>query len=205
MDAQAHDSMFELASARAPFWLALLASAGLVDAPGSSYGQEANLAITLPNPDGRDPVFDQSKLSEPIIIEFSDLSNSAQLSLADSSGKLRLINFWATWCTPCVKELPSMAALAERRAGNAFQVIPIALDRAESDVVSDFVSGLQISSLEWFIDPSRRSGQAADVFVLPTSVIVDEEGRELGRAIGSVDWESEEASSLIDALLEQIE
>ena len=98
-----------------------------------------------------------------------------------------------------------MAALAERRAGNAFQVIPIALDRAESDVVSDFVSGLQISSLEWFIDPSRRSGQAADVFVLPTSVIVDEEGRELGRAIGSVDWESEEASSLIDALLEQIE
>ncbi len=197
--------MLKLTSTLAPFYLAVLVGAGLIAMPESSYGQEENSAIRLPNPNGKDPVFDQSNLYEPVIIEFSDLTNNTQLSLADSSGKLRLINFWATWCTPCIKELPSLAALAEQHSTTAFQVMAISLDRAESKVVSDFLSRLKVQGLEWFIDPSRESGQAADVFVLPTSIIVDKEGRELGRVVGSADWESEQASSLIYALLEKIE
>ena len=201
---RAHGSALKRASHLAPLSLTLLISvAGLVAVPKSGHGQVENLEIRLPNPDGRDPVFDQSRLSEPLLIEFSDLSTSAELSLADSSGKLRLINFWATWCTPCIKELPSLARVSEQRARHAFQVIPISLDRADPGVVSDFISELAISSLDWFIDPSRQSGQTAGVFVLPTTIIVDGEGGELGRVVGSVDWESAEASSLLDSLLDQ--
>jgi len=185
--------------------LALLGGAGLIAVPASSYTQDENLAIRLPNPDGRDPVFDQARFLEPVSIEFMDLAETTQLSLADSAGTLRLINFWATWCTPCVKELPSLAALAEQHAATSFQVMAISLDRAESTVVSEFLATLEVQGLQWFIDPSRRSGQAADVFVLPTSVIVDKEGRELGRVVGSADWTSQEASSLLHALLEMAE
>lgn len=196
---------FKPASILVPFIMSLAVGIGAVATPRSGFGQEENAAIVLPNPYGRDPVFDQSKLHEPVVIEFLDISATRALSLADSSGNVRLINFWATWCTPCVRELPSLGALSEQRTGSAFRVIPISLDRAETQVITEFLSELQVTGLEWFIDPSRNSGEAAGVIVLPTSVIVDKEGRELGRLVGSVDWESEQASSLIDALLDQIE
>jgi len=185
--------------------LALLAGAALICVSASSRGQEDDLRIELPNPDGRDPVFDRSNLRKQIAIEFSTLADGKTLSLTDSAGRLRLINFWATWCAPCVRELPSLAALAMRYSDDKLAVIAISLDREGPDAVADFLATLQVHGLDWFIDSSRRSGLAADVFVLPTSVIVDAQGRELGRIVGSADWNSTQAEALIDALLAETE
>ena len=180
--------------------LAILASvlAGFLDA---SYAQGPALDVTLPNPDGRDPVFDQSNAGQPISIEFLDLATSLQISLDDSAGTLRLINFWATWCTPCIRELPSLAALAHKYPSVDFQVIPISLDQKGAPFVPSFISDLDLQGLTWYVDPTATSGQAADVFVLPTSVIIDANGRELGRIVGSADWESTAALALVDILL----
>ena len=173
----------------------------------SAHGnaQEPNLEIELPNPDGRDPVFDQTSAGQPIAIEFSDLTDTERLSLDDFSGPLKLVNFWATWCTPCIKELPSLAALARQHSADTVQVIPISLDQKGASGVPSFIAELEVQGLDWFTDPTAASGQAADVFVLPTSVIVDGEGKELGRIVGSADWDSAEASQLINALLGEID
>ena len=165
------------------------------------HAQSPNLTVTLPNPDGRDPVFDQSNAGRRVVIEFQDLEAATRRSLEDSAGSLRLINFWATWCTPCLRELPSLAALARSYAASDFQVLPISLDQKGAPLVPAFIAELGVQGLTWYADPTAASGQAADVFVLPTSVIVDAGGNELGRIVGSADWQSTEAIGLIEALL----
>jgi len=146
-------------------------------------------------------VFDQSNAGQPIAIEFLDMATSAQLSLDDSAGPLRLINFWATWCTPCIRELPSLAGLARRYPSVDFQVIPISLDQKGAPTVPSFIADLGVQGLTWYADPTAASGQSADVFVLPTSIIVDADGSEVGRIVGSADWESMPAVELINTLL----
>jgi len=168
---------------------------------GLSHAQAPELDVTLPNPDGRDPTFDQSNAGRPIVIEFLDLATSTRLSLDDSAGPLRLINFWATWCTPCIRELPSLAGLAGSYSTGDFQVLPISLDQKGAPNVPAFVSELGVHGLTWYVDPTATSGQAADVFVLPTSVIVDAGGNEVGRIVGSADWQSTAAAELINTLL----
>ncbi len=84
-------------------------------------------------------------------------------------------------------------------------MIPVSLDRAEESEVAEFLSMLDVEGLEWYIDSSRNSGESSDVFVLPTTILVDHEGRELGRLVGSADWQSPEASALIDDLLQEVE
>ena len=167
----------------------------------ASYAQESTLDVVLPNPDGRDPRFDQSNVGQPISIEFADLATSAAVSLDDSAGSLRLINFWATWCTPCIKELPSLAGLASRYSPADLRIIPISLDQKGAPSVPGFLAELGVQGLNWYADPTAASGQAADVYVLPTSIIVDAHGREVGRLVGSADWESAAAVELIDALI----
>lgn len=157
--------------------------------------------LELPNPDGKNPIFSQTHRGKSVEIEFSSLANDVELSLLDLPAQLRLINYWATWCAPCVRELPSLSRLAERYPSPTLRVVPISLDRVESQHVAEFLSSLNVPHLEWFVDPSRRSGEAVDVIALPTTVFVDSDGKELGRIFGSADWESTEAIQLIEALL----
>lgn len=171
----------------------------------TGHTQNAELNITLPNPEGRDPVFDESGAGNRIDIEFSDLDTNEGLSLDASAGSLRLINFWATWCVPCVMELPSLAALAQRHVEEPFEVIPISLDQKGAGGVPEFIAELGVQGLDWYADPTAQSGQAADVFALPTSIIVDVDGNELGRITGSADWQSPEALRLIELLLDAID
>ena len=170
-----------------------------------AQAQAPRFDITLPNPDGRDPSFDQRKAGATVEIEFHALDGGELLSLDDSAGDLRLINYWATWCVPCIRELPALAALAAQRADAPMQIVPISLDQKGADEVPVFIEELNVSGLTWYADPSARSGQDADVFALPTTVFVDGEGRELGRVVGAADWLSPAATELIDALLDNLE
>ena len=127
------------------------------------FAQSDSNAFVLPNPDGRDPTFNGSRHGQPVTIEFSSPDGDAIHVLADFPARLKLINFWATWCVPCLRELPSLTALEAQYAEDTLRVIAISMDRAEVDQVSEFVASLELDGLNWFPDRSRDAGLAAGV------------------------------------------
>lgn len=116
-------------------------------------------------------------------------------TLAEAAGEPVLVNLWASWCAPCVKELPTLEALASREG--APRVIAVSQDRAERPSVDAFLRGHSIDGLETWRDPNMALAGGLGVQVMPTTVYYDAQGRELWRYIGDLDWTSEEAARLL--------
>lgn len=127
-----------------------------------------------------------------------------QVSLADFRGKAILVNFWATWCAPCLKELPSLDTLQDRLSDRKFEVVAIAADPRGPEVAKAFLDRLEIQNLKLYADP--RLAMATSIGgadVLPVSILYDEKGREVGRLVGEADWTSPEAVRLVSAAIPQ--
>ena len=110
-----------------------------------------------------------------------------------------LVNFWATWCAPCVKEMPSLDRLQATMGKDRFIVLPLSLDGPSRPKVAPFYADRKLAHLGIYFDKGRKSMQALDVGILPTSVLVDAQGRELGRLEGEAEWDSGEALALMKA------
>jgi thiol-disulfide isomerase/thioredoxin len=115
-------------------------------------------------------------------------------------GKVLVMNLWATWCAPCIKEMPSLDRLRADRASDRFEVVSISFDRSMSDA-RDFYERTGISSLELYQDSSTAFAARLGVSGIPITVIYDPEGRELARLSDGAEWDSPEALALIDAVL----
>ena len=115
-------------------------------------------------------------------------------SFEDFRGKPVLVNLWATWCAPCVKELPTLDALA---ASDAVQVLAISQDRAPNASVAAFLEDLGTKQLEAFQDPTMALSGALGVQVLPTSIFYDAQGREVWRYVGDRDWSAANVRPLL--------
>lgn len=115
--------------------------------------------------------------------------------LEDAKGKPALVNMWATWCAPCVKELPTLDALS-RRAG-APRIIAVSEDMGERTSVDAFLKEHGIKSLEVWRDPKMALSIPLGVQVMPTSIYYDASGREVWRYVGDLDWTSAEAAKLL--------
>ena len=116
-------------------------------------------------------------------------------TLSDLSGEPLLVNMWASWCAPCVKELPTLDALS-RRPG-APRVIAVAVERAERPSVEAFLEQHGVNDLESWRDQQMALSGALGVQVMPTTVYYDATGREVWRYIGDLDWTGEEAAKLL--------
>lgn len=129
-------------------------------------------------------------------IHFEDGEGNEQ-TLADFRGKAVLLNVWATWCVPCREEMPTLDRLQAELGGPEFEVLALSIDRGGADAVREFYSEIGIENLALHIDPSARAMFAIGVVGLPTTILIDGEGRELGRLVGPAEWDSPEMVEFI--------
>ncbi|MCV2874099.1 TlpA family protein disulfide reductase [Defluviimonas sp. WL0050] len=131
---------------------------------------------------------------------FTDVTG-AEHSLADWQGKYVLVNFWATWCAPCRKELPALDALNRDFGGDDFEVVTIATGRNLVPAIERLFAEVGVESLPILLDPKLALSREMGVLGLPVSVILDPEGREIARMSGDAEWNSDSARAIIGALL----
>jgi thiol-disulfide isomerase/thioredoxin len=129
---------------------------------------------------------------------FTD-ADDKPLTLADYKGKTVLLNFWATWCGPCVKEMPSLDKLQAEMGKDRFVVLPLSLDGPSRPKVAPFYADRKLGNLGIYFEKGKKAMGTLDVSVLPTSVLVDRDGREIGRLEGEAEWDKPEALALIKA------
>lgn len=136
------------------------------------------------------------------------------IDLSYFRGKVVLLNFWATWCAPCVREMPSLNRLAAEMAGDELAVVPVAIDRAGLSAVIPFYRDHGLDNLAMYLDPDQRTAYTRTrnpnnaefaLYGLPISYLVDQEGRIRGYIAGAVDWDSEAAKDLLRYYTRQIE
>ena len=116
--------------------------------------------------------------------------------IADFRGRPVLVNLWATWCAPCVVEMPSLDALA-RREGDSLAVLALSQDFDGRQKVTDFFRRHEFTELEPYLDGGMRFMSALGIDTLPTTILYDSEGREVWRMTGLADWEGERAARLL--------
>ena len=123
--------------------------------------------------------------------------DSKSLGLGDFRGKVVLVNFWATWCGPCIREMPTLAALQKKLGGDDFRVIALSEDRKGWKVITPFLEKAGLGDLPAYHDAGGRAARALKVKGLPTTILFNREGREVGRLNGIAEWDSREAVALM--------
>jgi thiol-disulfide isomerase/thioredoxin len=130
-------------------------------------------------------------------VNFSD-PDGEDTSIAELSGKPTLVNLWATWCAPCVKELPTLNRLAGAHRNDAeLQVVAISQDMGPHPSVVAFLESHKIDNLPPYQDAKMGLSGALGAEVLPTSILFDAQGREVWRYTGELDWTGPEAARLL--------
>ncbi|HCX15011.1 MAG TPA: TlpA family protein disulfide reductase [Rhodospirillaceae bacterium] len=114
----------------------------------------------------------------------------AEVSLLNYKGKVLVVNFWATWCAPCVKEMPTLNNLQARLGGADFEVLAISQDREGARVAVPFMDVNGWNNLARYTESAARFSKDAGLRGLPTSLIIDKAGNEVGRVEGDTDWSS---------------
>jgi thiol-disulfide isomerase/thioredoxin len=138
---------------------------------------------------------DRSHRGSPALDATFNDPDGNQTSLAEFSGKPLVVNLWATWCAPCVKELPTLDRLS---GAKRIAVVAVSQDSGPHASVEAFLASHKIVNLGSYQDPkSSLSGALGPDTVLPTTILYDAQGKEVWRYVGDLDWTSPEAARLI--------
>ena len=126
-------------------------------------------------------------------------ASGAETTLEAYKGEVLLVNLWATWCAPCVEEMPTLGAV-QRRFGDRLRVIPVSVDNeGERDNAQRQLAELSENSLPFLIDISRGVLFDAQAAGMPVTILYNRDGREIARLAGGADWNSPEAVALLEA------
>ncbi len=128
-------------------------------------------------------------------------ANVAAMTLGDFAGRVLVVNFWATWCEPCIREMPTLDALQDTLGGDKFAVVAINQDRGGLDVATKFYATHGWKHLSVYTEPARAFAKDAQLRGLPTSLLVDRQGREVARLEGTLEWNSPEVVALLKKLM----
>ena len=164
----------------------------------------AGLCARKPLADGLKPLSAALRLREPPAespdFAFAD-AGGGEHRLAEFHGRGMVINFWATWCAPCVEEMPSLATLSTRLAPDDIAVLPLSSDRGGVPVVQAFYEKIAVRSLPVLLDPRGAAAHAFNARGLPTSVLIDRQGLVRATVEGAADWSSAEAYEQVRKLV----
>ena len=187
-------------SRRIVFVLAAIILGGMME-PSSAFQADAKI-------DGREAdrlfqdlgVFNIPRILPPVDFELMDLNNR-KVRLSDLKGKIVFLNFWASWCYPCRIEMPSMERLHRRFKDKDFVIVAINLQEPASRVKEFFKeNNLTFITL---LDSTGEVGARFGISSLPTTFIMDKEGRIIGGALGAREWDTKEAIALFEYLIEK--
>ena len=129
-------------------------------------------------------------------LQFQD-AGGQKVTLADFRGRTVLLNIWATWCVPCRREMPSLDRLQAKLGGPEFEVVALAVDAGGVEAIKAFFEELDVAALRIYVDPTGNAANDLAVLGLPTTILVDRHGREVGRSVGPEKWDGPEALQLI--------
>ena len=178
---------------------AVLAVIGVVGTLTIQQPQEAG--TTAPAPASKSPV---SRFA-PIEGDFSVVApvdgKGKPADMAPYRGKVLLVNLWATWCAPCIKELPSLGTLQRELGGDQFQVVTIAVDERDPAKIEPFLAQHGAGNLPVLIDRDRTLEKVAQVSALPTSLLVDRDGKVKAMVAGDACWNQGTALAAVKAFI----
>ncbi len=139
------------------------------------------------------------KVSPPrVVADFSFYDSEGRVvRFSDFRGKVVLLNLWATWCPPCIREMPALDRLQGRLGGDSFMVLSLSLDRVGRKTVEKFFRRLKIRNLSLFVDPGHATSAAFPIDVLPATFVLDREGRMVSFLRSFADWDAPEAEEMI--------
>ncbi len=120
--------------------------------------------------------------------------------LSEFKGRGMVVNMWATWCAPCVAEMPSLEMLSKALAPKDVAVLPLSSDRGGAEAVSNWFHAHGIAALPVLLDPKGAIARALQVRGIPTTVIINKSGAMVARLEGAADWGTPEAAALIATL-----
>jgi thiol-disulfide isomerase/thioredoxin len=140
---------------------------------------------------------------EPIALpplEFQTMDGQPA-SLEAFKGKVVVLNLWATWCVPCREEMPSLDRLQAHFADQPLVVLALSVDRAGPERVQAFLDEIGVKNLHVYRDPKAAATRALRVPGLPATILVDKQGREVGRVLGIATWDGPAAVAAVEKLL----
>jgi len=129
-------------------------------------------------------------------------SNNDPIFLQSFSGSLTLVNFWATWCAPCLDEMPSLSNLQKLKGDKNFKVVTIATMRNSPKSIENFFDKMSIVNLTKYQDPKGKLARSLKIAGLPLTILLNKDNKEVARFIGDADWSSPQALKLIEKAIE---
>jgi thiol-disulfide isomerase/thioredoxin len=120
-----------------------------------------------------------------------------KLTLENFRGRVVVLNLWATWCAPCLEEMPTLDHLQQQLEHLGVTVIALSLDRGGPKAVRDYYDQNDIKNLAVYVDPTMKAQSELNVIGLPTTILIDREGRERGRLVGPAAWDDSKAADLV--------
>lgn len=129
-------------------------------------------------------------------IIFQDAAGK-DVALSSFEGKTILLNLWATWCVPCREEMPALNRLQQALGGDKFEVIALSLDRKGAEASQKFLDDVGAKALRLYVDATAKQGLALKLVGMPTTILINADGLEVGRLAGPAEWDSEDAKKLV--------
>jgi thiol-disulfide isomerase/thioredoxin len=126
-----------------------------------------------------------------------------ELTLSDFEGQVILVNFWATWCAPCLREMPTLDRLRQAMASDKFDVLAISVDREGPELAKKFLADLDTEHLAFYIDETGMINFDMKTIGLPTTVLIGADGREIGRLTGTAEWDDPKVQRFLKRFLEE--